>query len=105
MASNELFKFSLKIKLFLIIFSIINLFIRIFFCNNLQLINFIINLDINNIFNAFLFTNNENNINLSKLYNEQTYKLIIIIIVYLFITLIAVVKITNIFFGPLRAFN
>lgn len=59
----------------------------------------------NNIFNTFLFANNENNINLSKLYNEQTYKLIIIIIIYLFITLIAVVKITNIFFGPLRAFN
>lgn len=104
-ASNELFKFSLNIKIYLLISTIINFFIRIFLYNNLYFINNIINLDINNLFNNFLFFNYENNINLSKLYNEQTYFLILILIIYLFITLIAVVKITNIFFGPLRSFN
>lgn len=104
-ASNELFKFSQNIKIYFIISFIINFIIRIFLYNNLYLINNIVNTDIFNIFNILLFFNNENNINLSKLYNEQTYFLIILLIIYLFITLIAVVKITNIFFGPLRSFN
>lgn len=104
-ASNELFKISIfnKLLIFLSIFYII--IIRFYFKNNLNFINFLFNDDIINFFNLLLFINNEYNFNLIKLYNEQTYFLIIIIIIYLFITLIAVVKITNIFFGPLRSNN
>nr|YP_009242844.1 NADH dehydrogenase subunit 6 [Lerema accius]AMQ67240.1 NADH dehydrogenase subunit 6 [Lerema accius] len=105
-ASNELFSFSLKNNLFffflfmnIIIISIINM-------NNLKWLNLYNNSnEMNNLFNYFIFFNSENNINLSKLYNNQNYMMMFLMIIYLFITLVAVVKITNIFYGPLRSFN
>nr|AFC77906.1 NADH dehydrogenase subunit 6 [Cnaphalocrocis medinalis] len=103
-ASNEMFKisFNMKIFFFICIFIIFN--ISIFNLNNLMWLNFNINnLELKNFFNMFLFMNNENKINLSKLYNNQTFLMMMMMIIYLFITLIAVVKITNIFFGPLRS--
>nr|YP_010503041.1 NADH dehydrogenase subunit 6 [Oeneis buddha]UXD78915.1 NADH dehydrogenase subunit 6 [Oeneis buddha] len=103
-ASNEIMNFSFINKTNLMIPFVI-LLITIFLNNNLNWLNFSLNEDMNNFFNMFLFSYNENNINLFKLYNEQTYFLMIMMIIYLFITLIAVVKITNIFFGPLRSFN
>nr|YP_011021008.1 NADH dehydrogenase subunit 6 [Minois paupera]WQM20667.1 NADH dehydrogenase subunit 6 [Minois paupera] len=103
-ASNELMNFSL-INKFNFIIPFVILLISILMKNNLNWLNFSMNEDMNNFINMFLFSYNENNINLFKLYNEQTYLLMIMMIIYLFITLIAVVKITNIFFGPLRSFN
>nr|YP_010423978.1 NADH dehydrogenase subunit 6 [Hestina assimilis]QHN89101.1 NADH dehydrogenase subunit 6 [Hestina assimilis]UBA16608.1 NADH dehydrogenase subunit 6 [Hestinalis nama]USH57538.1 NADH dehydrogenase subunit 6 [Hestina assimilis] len=103
-ASNELFKISMFNKSFFFFFFIIMLS-SILFKNNLLWMNFFFNDEMINFFNLFLFFNNEFNINLSKLYNEQTYLLTMIMIIYLFITLIAVVKITNIFFGPLRSYE
>lgn len=44
----------------------------------------------------------ENNLLLNKLYNFPTNIISILLIIYLFFTLIAIVKITNIFEGPLR---
>lgn len=44
----------------------------------------------------------ENSLSLNKLYNYPTNLLTILLINYLLITLIAVVKITNLFKGPLR---
>nr|YP_007889699.1 NADH dehydrogenase subunit 6 [Timelaea maculata]AGI50316.1 NADH dehydrogenase subunit 6 [Timelaea maculata]USN89432.1 NADH dehydrogenase subunit 6 [Timelaea maculata] len=102
-ASNELFKISIFNKIFLIY--IFMLMISFFCKDNLFWMNFSFNDEMNNFFNLFLFFNNEFKINLSKLYNEQTYLLTLMMIIYLFITLITVVKITNIFFGPLRSFN
>nr|QGR23695.1 NADH dehydrogenase subunit 6 [Ostrinia palustralis] len=103
-ASNELFKPSTSLKLMLLINLIIIMLISVFFNNNLYWINLSINnLEMNNFFNMFLFFNNENKINLSKLYNNQTFLMMMMLIIYLFITLIAVVKITNIFYGPLRS--
>nr|YP_010287608.1 NADH dehydrogenase subunit 6 [Orthaga euadrusalis]UKT61939.1 NADH dehydrogenase subunit 6 [Orthaga euadrusalis] len=97
-ASNEMFKmFNIKNILLISIFIIMNMII--FYNKNM---NMYFNLEMNNLFNFFLFINNENNINLSKLYNNQTFKLMIMMVIYLFITLIAVVKITNIYHGPLR---
>lgn len=101
-ASNELFKNNFLIKKFFFIRLIIILLSRILFISKLNWINFTFNDEINNFFYN-LFFNNENKINLSKLYNNQTFLIIIIIIIYLFITLVTVVKITNIFFGPLRS--
>nr|YP_008474369.1 NADH dehydrogenase subunit 6 [Sasakia funebris]AFN29195.1 NADH dehydrogenase subunit 6 [Sasakia funebris] len=103
-ASNELFKISIFNKSFFLSFFLI-LLMSIIFKNNLLWMNFSFNDEMINFFNLFLFFNNEFNINLSKLYNEQTYLLTLIMIIYLFITLIAVVKITNIFFGPLRSYE
>nr|YP_010616659.1 NADH dehydrogenase subunit 6 [Euthalia franciae]WAW79846.1 NADH dehydrogenase subunit 6 [Euthalia franciae] len=103
-ASNELFKFSFINKTSYFIYIFMMLMMSFFMKNNLSWMNFLFNDEMNNFFNL-LFFNNEYNFNLTKLYNEQTYFLMMMMIIYLFITLIAVVKITNIFFGPLRSFN
>nr|USO21428.1 NADH dehydrogenase subunit 6 [Lethe syrcis] len=103
-ASNEIMNISFINKFFIFIPFLI-LFLIILFKNNLNWLNLSFNEDMTNFMNMFLFSYNENNINLFKLYNKQTYLLMITMIIYLFITLIAVVKITNIFFGPLRSFN
>nr|YP_010118687.1 NADH dehydrogenase subunit 6 [Pelopidas mathias]QQY86878.1 NADH dehydrogenase subunit 6 [Pelopidas mathias] len=105
-ASNELFNISLKNNMLFLMFFFICILMSIINMNNLKMMNFFSNLlDMNNFFNYYLFFNNENNINLSKLYNNHNYFLMLMLIIYLFITLIAVVKITNIFYGPLRSFN
>jgi NADH-ubiquinone oxidoreductase chain 6 len=50
--------------------------------------------------------NEQNNIHLLlKLYNNPTHFLTLLLVVYLFLTLIAVVTITQIFEGPLRSKN
>nr|QJQ27735.1 NADH dehydrogenase subunit 6 [Catocala electa] len=102
-ASNELFKPSFNSKLFLILFTLFMLFIQLMYMNNLFWMNFSFNSDMTNLMSMSLFLNNENKINLSKLYNNQTFMIMLMLIIYLFITLIAVVKITNIFYGPLRS--
>nr|UDF87507.1 NADH dehydrogenase subunit 6 [Loxostege turbidalis] len=103
-ASNEMFKTSFFMNMYFMVNTFIILFFSILFMNNLSWMNLNNNnLEMNNFFNMFLFFNNENKINLSKLYNNQTFLIMIMLIIYLFITLIAVVKITNIFYGPLRS--
>nr|YP_009538114.1 NADH dehydrogenase subunit 6 [Athyma ranga]AYN60896.1 NADH dehydrogenase subunit 6 [Athyma ranga] len=103
-ASNELFKINLISKFSMIYILFIMIF-SFFFKNNLIWMNFYFNDEMINLFNSTLFFNNEYNFNLSKLYNKQNYWMMLMMIIYLFITLIAIVKITNIFFGPLRSFN
>nr|DAD54750.1 TPA_asm: NADH dehydrogenase subunit 6 [Pyrgus malvae] len=104
-ASNELFNITMNNKLLILFNLIIISLMSIFLMYNLNWMNLFINYELNNFFNYFIFFNNENNINLTKLYNKQTYFLMMMMMIYLFITLIAVVKITNIFYGPLRPFN
>nr|YP_010602083.1 NADH dehydrogenase subunit 6 [Ocellarnaca nigra]WAM61712.1 NADH dehydrogenase subunit 6 [Ocellarnaca nigra] len=60
--------------------------------------------------NLDMLPNNSNNSNywsetflsLMKLYNNPTNLNTLMLVMYLFLTLIAIVKITNIFYGPLR---
>nr|AMN09013.1 NADH dehydrogenase subunit 6 [Cylindrotoma sp. ZK-2016] len=47
----------------------------------------------------------ENSLNLNKLYNFPTNMITLMMINYLFLTLIIIVKITNNFYGPLRQKN
>nr|YP_009529053.1 NADH dehydrogenase subunit 6 [Ephestia elutella]AXU98860.1 NADH dehydrogenase subunit 6 [Ephestia elutella] len=101
-ASNEIFNFSFNMKILLILFICMSL-LSTMFINNMMWMNFFQNFEMNNLFNNFLFFNNENKINLSKLYNNQTFLMMMMMMIYLFITLITVVKITNIFYGPLRS--
>nr|YP_010526944.1 NADH dehydrogenase subunit 6 [Dolbina paraexacta]YP_010952603.1 NADH dehydrogenase subunit 6 [Dolbina tancrei]UXR12281.1 NADH dehydrogenase subunit 6 [Dolbina paraexacta]WMQ52949.1 NADH dehydrogenase subunit 6 [Dolbina tancrei] len=103
-ASNELFILSNNMKIIIIMFPILLIIIQILFMKNLNWMNLNNNLEMDKFFNMFWF-NNENKINLNKLYNNQSSLLMFLLIIYLFITLIAVVKITNIFYGPLRTFN
>nr|YP_009241709.1 NADH dehydrogenase subunit 6 [Mesophleps albilinella]AMP87976.1 NADH dehydrogenase subunit 6 [Mesophleps albilinella] len=102
-ASNELFFYSFKLKMFSFILLFFSMTFLIFNFNNLFWMNLLNNADMN-IFSYSIFNfNNEYKINISKLYNKQTFLLMLMLIIYLFITLIAIVKITNIFFGPLRS--
>nr|YP_010616534.1 NADH dehydrogenase subunit 6 [Vagrans egista]WAU48168.1 NADH dehydrogenase subunit 6 [Vagrans egista] len=104
-ASNELFQFSMLNKMLFIYCMLFIMMMSLYFNNTLNFMNLTFNDEMINMFNPLMFLNNEYNINLSKLYNEQTYYLMMMMITYLFITLVAVVKITNIFFGPLRTNN
>nr|YP_010134482.1 NADH dehydrogenase subunit 6 [Pseudonoorda nigropunctalis]QWM93972.1 NADH dehydrogenase subunit 6 [Pseudonoorda nigropunctalis] len=105
-ASNEMFKISFNLKMTLFIMILMSSFMSIIFMFNLKWMNlFPYNMDMMNLFNNFLFINNENKMNLTKLYNSQTFMMMMMMIIYLFITLIATVKITNIFYGPIRSSN
>nr|ALO71238.1 NADH deshydrogenase subunit 6 [Tychobythinus sp. 1 EF-2015] len=93
-ASNEIMKFSKKIfftLILLLLFSLIFLnFIDNYFIT-------IFNMNYEN-----LLMNNNLNIFFKKFYNFPNIIIITIMIMYLFITLIASVKITNLKYGPLR---
>nr|YP_009355912.1 NADH dehydrogenase subunit 6 [Papilio rex]APC61775.1 NADH dehydrogenase subunit 6 [Papilio rex] len=104
-ASNELFNTNFFLKIFLISMFFMSIFFSLYWMFNLNWLNFSFNYEMENLMNFFIFFNNENKINLSKLYNNQTHLLMMMLIIYLFITLVAIVKITNIFFGPLRSIN
>lgn len=99
LASNEIFSFSIKLLFIsLTIFSVI--IITLFFIDKNILLQYQ-NLEIKSIYdiNSYLI---ENSLSLNKLYNYPTNLLTILLINYLLITLIAVVKITKLFKGPLR---
>nr|YP_009002234.1 NADH dehydrogenase subunit 6 [Acanthacorydalis orientalis]AHG99135.1 NADH dehydrogenase subunit 6 [Acanthacorydalis orientalis] len=100
LASNELFSISMKNLLFNI--SLMFMVILITLIEYFQPSSIIMNIDMNIIENIY---SNENSMNLIKLYNFPTMNLSLLLINYLFLTLIIVVKITNIFFGPLRQMN
>ena len=100
LASNEIFSFSIKIFILSGTFLIFSL-IFIIIIDNRIIANFLRNNEVNSIIDIKSFIN-ENTISLNKLYNFPTNMLTILLINYLFLTLIAVVKITNIYEGPLR---
>nr|YP_010715437.1 NADH dehydrogenase subunit 6 [Phalera assimilis]WDE24569.1 NADH dehydrogenase subunit 6 [Phalera assimilis] len=102
-ASNELFNMSIIMKSFFFICILIIFMIQILYMNNLLWMNFSKNSDMENFMYMYINMNIENKINLNKLYNNQTFLMMMMLVIYLFITLIAVVKITNIFYGPLRS--
>nr|UFZ12966.1 NADH dehydrogenase subunit 6 [Protohermes davidi] len=101
LASNELFSISMKTMIInLILFSF---FLTIFFMDSFSWITNMSNLDMTMLKNSL--TSTENSSELLKLYNFPTMNLTLLLINYLFLTLIIIVKMTNIFFGPLRQFN
>nr|AVE15747.1 NADH dehydrogenase subunit 6 [Hierodulella sp. JZ-2017] len=97
LASNEMFFYSNKI-----FFSIIFLpltFLSIYFMDIIYPSNLYENMESNLTFN--LMSNNF----LLKMYNQPINTITILIASYLFLTLIAVVKMINIYNGPLRQMN
>nr|YP_010580035.1 NADH dehydrogenase subunit 6 [Microchironomus tener]UZS77074.1 NADH dehydrogenase subunit 6 [Microchironomus tener] len=105
-ASNEMFKISMNLKILtFFMFIFISFCILIFiFDFKMLFFNKIFNIDNSNLIemkNLFL----ENSLTLNKLYNFPMNIITILLINYLFLTLIATVKITNIFEGPLRPKN
>nr|YP_009003779.1 NADH dehydrogenase subunit 6 [Thitarodes pui]AHH81831.1 NADH dehydrogenase subunit 6 [Thitarodes pui]QEI59707.1 NADH dehydrogenase subunit 6 [Thitarodes pui] len=101
-ASNEMFKFNSNLLL-LYLMIIMMMFIIVMMFNNLYWLNMNINSELLNFWNKMIFFNNENSINISKIYNNQSYFLTLMSIIYLLITLFVIIKITNINYGPLRA--
>uniref|UniRef100_UPI003002F11E NADH dehydrogenase subunit 6 n=1 Tax=Theopropus sinecus TaxID=2908872 RepID=UPI003002F11E len=97
LASNEMFLYSNKILLLIIFFPII--FMSIYYLN----LNYYMNLH-ENMENSLTLNMMTNNF-LMKMYNQPINMILIFIAAYLFLTLIAVVKIINIFKGPLRQIN
>lgn len=100
LASNEIFNFSLKIFLNKIILLILFIFCIYFF--DLYLINFFNkNLELAKFENLKIL-NLESAEILNKIYNFPRRIITIMLIIYLFLCLIAICKIINIFEGPLR---
>nr|YP_010400227.1 NADH dehydrogenase subunit 6 [Mesembrina meridiana]UQS75926.1 NADH dehydrogenase subunit 6 [Mesembrina meridiana] len=99
LASNEMFSFSIKLLLIsMMIFMV--MMITLFMIDKNILMQYS-NLENQLISNMYSYTT-ENSLSLNKLYNYPTNLLTILLMNYLLITLIAVVKITNLHKGPLR---
>nr|QLY90302.1 NADH dehydrogenase subunit 6 [Simulium angustipes] len=103
LASNEMFMMSMK-TIQMIMMTLFSSIILIMIIDNFSISSFLPLLDMNLLPDSNSFIK-ENSINLNKLYNYPTNFLTIVLINYLFLTLIAVVKVTNIFYGPLRPRN
>nr|YP_010022534.1 NADH dehydrogenase subunit 6 [Fannia scalaris]QOP39382.1 NADH dehydrogenase subunit 6 [Fannia scalaris] len=99
LASNEMFSFSIKLLLMSITIFLLNNF-NLFFINKNFLMNYS-NMEIQSNFNMNSYLM-ENYLSLNKLYNYPTNLLTILLMNYLLITLIAVIKITKLFKGPIR---
>nr|AMH85458.1 NADH dehydrogenase subunit 6 [Boettcheria latisterna] len=99
LASNEMFSFSMKLTITSIILFLLSIMILFFMDKNIIMQYY--NMETNQMFNMDLFIP-ENTLSLNKLYNYPTNLLTIMLMNYLLITLIAVVKITKLFKGPLR---
>nr|YP_009560406.1 NADH dehydrogenase subunit 6 [Peckia australis]QAB06060.1 NADH dehydrogenase subunit 6 [Peckia australis] len=99
LASNEMFSFSIKLMIMTISFFFLSIIVLFFMDKNILLQYS--NMEIKSIFemNSYIM---ENSMSLNKLYNYPTNLLTIMLMNYLLITLIAVVKITKLFKGPLR---
>nr|YP_006576027.1 NADH dehydrogenase subunit 6 [Sphenophorus sp. BYU-CO246]ACZ58554.1 NADH dehydrogenase subunit 6 [Sphenophorus sp. BYU-CO246] len=94
-ASNEKFKFNFYSLIFIITISTMIILILLLFDNFLSQT---LNLMLKKFYNMFYF----NNLSLNKYIAYPNIILMFFIIIYLLITLIAVVKITNLKHGPLR---
>nr|YP_010728538.1 NADH dehydrogenase subunit 6 [Endochironomus tendens]WEF49779.1 NADH dehydrogenase subunit 6 [Endochironomus tendens] len=102
-ASNEEFKFKINFKnmILMMIYTMMIMLFFIFLNQNFLFFNNINNIEVLNLETMKMFFL-ENNFMLNKMYNFPMNLITIMLINYLFLTLIAVVKITNIFEGPLR---
>lgn len=103
LASNEIFSLSIKTTALILIITSSSLAILLLTDYNL-IESFLQNNEINELttINSLL---EENLLTLNKLYNYPTNLVTLILINYLLISLIAIVKITNVFYGPLRQIN
>nr|YP_009947917.1 NADH dehydrogenase subunit 6 [Coenomyia ferruginea]QOI08133.1 NADH dehydrogenase subunit 6 [Coenomyia ferruginea]UDF83766.1 NADH dehydrogenase subunit 6 [Coenomyia ferruginea] len=103
LASNEMFSISMKLTFIcLIIFSLL-MMINLIMDKSI-LMNYMNNYEMMSVSYMESYMN-ENTTSLNKLYNYPTNMITILLVNYLLLTLIIIVKITNIFFGPLRPMN
>nr|AYM84970.1 NADH dehydrogenase subunit 6 [Ommatolampis quadrimaculata] len=98
-ASNEMF----QLKFYIVITTMmlwLFMMITLILIDKMMLIDFFKNSETFNFNKMSLFQ--EMTISLNKLYNKPTFMISIMMMIYLFLTLLAVVKITNINQGPIR---
>nr|AWB99535.1 NADH dehydrogenase subunit 6 [Culex mollis] len=103
LSSNEMFSMSFKLT-FISIMMIFLFLITSYFFDNSLMENFIKNNESIQLFNK----NNlyyENFLSLNKMYNFPTNLITLLLINYLFLTLLVTVKITKKNYGPLRPMN
>nr|YP_010715708.1 NADH dehydrogenase subunit 6 [Stenopelmatus typhlops]WDE73785.1 NADH dehydrogenase subunit 6 [Stenopelmatus typhlops] len=104
LASNEMF--NIPTKFLLITTFVLSTFIMIFmFIDKSSTSIMLSNLDMITMINNMNLLNNDSTLSLTKLYNKPTDFITLLLVMYLFLTLIAIVTITNIFQGPLRQKN
>nr|WKU84219.1 NADH dehydrogenase subunit 6 [Senaspis dibapha] len=103
LASNEMFSLSMKM-LSISIITLMILMITMFFMDKMLLTYNLMNNEMNSISNLNSYIS-ENSINLIKLYNYPSNLITILLVNYLLITMIASIKITKLFYGPIRSMN
>nr|YP_010725955.1 NADH dehydrogenase subunit 6 [Anopheles lindesayi]WDY83650.1 NADH dehydrogenase subunit 6 [Anopheles lindesayi] len=103
LSSNEMFSMSFKLTLLSIMF-FMTMIIMFFILDKSFIEQFISNMEMEKI---SLMNNliNENILSLNKMYNFPTNMITLLLINYLFLTLLVTVKITKKFYGPLRPMN
>nr|WKU83970.1 NADH dehydrogenase subunit 6 [Habromyia sp. 'wygodzinskyi'] len=103
LASNEMFSFSMKMFMISIISMCILMIIMYFMDKMLSSFN-TLNNEMNSITNLNSYIS-DNSLNLIKLYNYPNNMITILLVNYLLITMIASIKITKLFYGPIRSMN
>nr|AWH98618.1 NADH dehydrogenase subunit 6 [Doddsia occidentalis] len=103
LASNDMFSLSTKMVMFILLtFGFLTAI-----CLFLDPVFWLTTLLNSDMINVLTITNHSEECipSLMKLYNQPTGYITLMLVLYLFLTLIAVVKITSIFSGPLRQKN
>nr|QZM06650.1 NADH dehydrogenase subunit 6 [Tetanops sintenisi] len=103
LASNEMFSLSMKLMMTTTVLFLM-LLIPSILMDKTSMISFYQNSEMESINNSYSYFT-ENVLSLQKLYNSPTNLMTILLMNYLLITLIAIVKITKLFYGPLRLMN
>nr|YP_010895233.1 NADH dehydrogenase subunit 6 [Orthoprosopa grisea]WJW73772.1 NADH dehydrogenase subunit 6 [Orthoprosopa grisea] len=103
LASNEMFSLSMKMIIVSMTFLFMLMLSMYFLDKNIPSFNSMNN-EMTSITNMNSYIK-ENLLNLNKLYNYPTNMVTILLINYLLITLIATIKITKLFYGPIRSMN
>nr|QEE94421.1 NADH dehydrogenase subunit 6 [Toxorhynchites sp. CL-2019] len=103
LSSNEMFSFSSKLMIIVLMLMILYMLIFLFF-DKMMIETFINNYEMNLLSN-FKMLYMENILSLNKMYNFPTNLITLLLINYLFLTLLITVKITMKNYGPLRPMN
>nr|YP_009562013.1 NADH dehydrogenase subunit 6 [Traulia nigritibialis]QAU54104.1 NADH dehydrogenase subunit 6 [Traulia nigritibialis] len=98
-ASNEMFQIKSIMMIFTLMLWVI-ITLTLIYMNKMMFIDLIKNTETMNINNSINYQ--EMTMSLEKLYNKPTFIITMMMMIYLFLALLAVVKITNINQGPIR---
>nr|AWV84495.1 NADH dehydrogenase subunit 6 [Anopheles funestus] len=103
LSSNEMFTMSFKLTMFSL-FLLLSMIMIFMLLDKSLMEQFITNMEMKKLsMNINLI--NENILSLNKMYNFPTNLITLLLINYLFLTLLVTVKITKKFYGPLRPMN